>query len=267
LHAHVSNALRVCLAAQEAGFDLAGATVRAGGEAVTPAKVEAMERAGVRCIPGYGTVETGSLGLGCGRPAAAGEVHLLADAVALIDHPYAVAGAGGTVPTFHLTTLLDTAPKLMLNCQTDDYGIVEQRACGCEFEACGYTTHLRDIRSYSKLTGEGVTLIGNEMLRVLEEVLPAQFGGSPLDYQLAEEEDAQGFTRVYLVISPRVSIPSEAAVVAAVLNGLGGSSPMADAARAVWQQSGTLQIRRGEPVLTARGKLLPLHIQRRARSS
>jgi hypothetical protein len=37
---------------------------------------------------------------------------------------------------------------------------------------------------------------------------------------------------------------------------------MAATARTVWQQAQTLQIERREPIVTARSKLLPLHIQR-----
>jgi hypothetical protein len=107
-----------------------------------------------------------------------------------------------------------------------------------------------------------VTLIGNDMLRILEEILPARFGGSPLDYQLTEQEDARGLTRLYLVISPRIEIADEQQVIETVLNTLSESSPMGDAARGVWQQAGTLQIKRMEPMLTNRGKLLPLHIER-----
>ncbi len=41
----------------------------------------------------------------------------------------------------------------------------------------------------------------------------ARFSGTPLDYQLREEEDESGFTRLNLLVSPRVLIPNEAAVV------------------------------------------------------
>jgi hypothetical protein len=263
----VSRAVRVCIAAQEAGLDLTGATMRTAGEPTTPAKVEAMRRVGVRYIPGYAMTEAGSMARGCAKPTAIDDVHLLKDAFALITYPYRVEAIGVTVPAFNVTTLLDTAPKLMLNTQIDDYGIVEERTCGCELETYGYTTHLREIRSYSKLVGEGVTLIGNEMLRILEEVLPARFGGSSLDYQLMEQEDERGFTRLYLIISPRVAIADEQAVIEALHNALRESSPMADAARTVWQQAQTLQIKRMEPVWTASGKLLPLNIQRHSQNS
>jgi hypothetical protein len=102
------------------------------------------------------------------------------------------------------------------------------------------------------------------MQRILEEVLPARFGGNPLDYQLLEEDDAQGQTRLYLLVHPRVALADEQAVVACVLDGLSRSSPMADAARLTWQNAGTIQVRRAEPIWTARGKLLPLHVARRA---
>jgi len=92
-----------------------------------------------------------------------------------------VPGSDITVDAFHFTTLLPTARKLLLNVESDDYGVVETRSCGGPLESYGYTEHLRQIRSFRKLTGEGVTLVGSEMLRILEEVLPARFGGSPLD--------------------------------------------------------------------------------------
>jgi hypothetical protein len=259
----VSCAVRACIAAQEAGIDLTGATFNVTSEPPTPAKVRQIRNAGARHLPTYAMVEANRIASGCATSDDANDVHLFKDAFALFAHPYLVEGMGVTVPAFNLTTLLSSAPKLMLNVQMDDYGIVEERHCGCELESYGYTTHLREIRSYSKLTGEGVTLIGNEILRVLEETLPARFGGSPLDYQLMEQEDEQGFTRLYLVVSPRLQIADESQVIEVMLQALSASSSMADAARSVWQKSQTLQIKRIEPIRTARGKLLPLHTLRR----
>jgi hypothetical protein len=217
----------------------------------------------VRCVPGYGSMEAGGLGLGCARPVDAGEVHLEADAFALITHPHPVGNTGQTVPAFNWTTLHPAVPKVMLNFQSDDFGVVDERPCGCALESFGYTTHLREIRSYSKLTGEGVTLIGNEMARILEEVLPARFGGGPLDYQLLEEEDAQGLTRLCLLVNPAIALPDDADLAAAVLDALSQSSPMGDAARAVWEPARSLKIRREAPIVTGPGKLLPLHVRER----
>ena len=103
------------------------------------------------------------------------------------------------------------------------------------------------------------------MIEILERVLPARFGGSPLDYQLMEEEDDRGFTRLTLIVSPRVEIPSETAVVDAVMDELHKSSLMADSARGIWAQAGTMRVKRMEPVWTGRGKLMPLYLVRRAR--
>jgi hypothetical protein len=253
-------ALRVCLAARDEGLDLTGAIFSGGGEPPTPAKLREITRAGARCFPTYAFTEVGSVGMSCARPVDENDQHFLKDTIALIQHPRQVPGWEMTVPAFHFTTLLSTAPKLMLNVESDDYGVIENRSCGCPLETYGFTEHLRDIHSFRKLTSEGVTLVGSEMVRILEEVLPARFGGSALDYQLLEEEDDQGFTRLSLVVSPKISIRDEKVVVDVVLEALGRSSVAADLARAHWSQAKTLRVKRMEPVWTARGKLMPLHI-------
>lgn len=258
----VSRALRISLAAQQAGLDLTGATFEIAGEPVTPAKVREIEQCGAHTFATYGLSESGRIGMGCVNRLDPSDCHFLHDAFALITHPHRVGEFDVEVPAFNITTLLPETGKIMLNLEVDDYGIVEERHCGCDLEQAGYTTHLREISSYQKLTGEGVTLIGSEMLHILEEVLPARFGGSPLDYQLLEQEDAKGFTRLYLVISPRIEIRDEQQVIEVVLNALRKSSAMANAARTVWQHAGIFQIMRAEPVWTQRGKYLPLRRER-----
>ncbi len=261
-----SHALRVCLAAEQAGFNFEGAILRVGGEPITTAKVNVIKRLGARIIAGYGGVDTGGIGLSCAQPAQVDEVHLIASSYALITHPFTVPNMDVTVPAFNFTNLLGSAPKVMLNFQSDDYGVVSERACGCAIEDLGYTTHLHEIRSYSKLVGESVTMIGNEMVKILEEVLPARFGGSPLDYQMMEQEDAQGFTRLVLLVHPRLELANEAELKRVVMDALRVASPAADAARVIWQGADTLQIERREPISTARGKLLPLHISKYIKS-
>jgi hypothetical protein len=147
--------------------------------------------------------------------------------------------------------------------ELDDFGIVESRSCGCPFESYGFTEHIREIRSFAKLTGEGVTLVGSEMIRILEEVMPERFGGSPLDYQLMEEEDERGFTRLNIVVSPRIGRIDERKVVETVLDAIKQGSVAGHLAGAIWHQAGTLRVKRMEPIWTARGKLTPLQVQRR----
>jgi hypothetical protein len=260
---HVSKALRVCLAARELGIDLTGAVISAGGEPPTDAKVLEIERSGARFLSGYHFTEVGPVGLTCVNPVDRNDQHLFSDHLALIQHPRTLPGFDVTVDAFYFTTLLPTAPKLLLNVESDDCGLLETRSCGCPWEELGFKEHIRHIRSFRKLTGEGVTLLGSEMERILEEVLPARFGGSPLDYQLLEEEDEQGFTRLNLVVSPRLSIEDERELLATVGAALQRSSPAGDLSRAVWQQADTLRIRRMEPIWTRRGKLVPLQFSRR----
>jgi phenylacetate-coenzyme A ligase PaaK-like adenylate-forming protein len=243
-------------------MNLAGATIRVGGEPVTAAKVAPMRRVGARVLPVYGAIETGAIGIGCTRPSEIDHVHLPSDSLALIAQPHVIPGTGETVQAFNLTSLVDASPKVMLNYQIDDHGVIEKRNCGCPLHEFGYRTSMHTIRSYSKLLSEGVTVFGSEVQRVIEDVLPARFGGSPLDYQLVEDEDARGFTRLYLAISPRVAIADEETVGRVLLEAIRASSPRSDAAGTVWERAGTLQVLRHEPSATSRGKVLPLHRRR-----
>ena len=127
------------------------------------------------------------------------------------------------------------------------------------------TRHLRDIRSFGKLVGEGVSLLTSEMEEVMERVLPSRLGGSPLDYQMEEWQDENDLTRLTLVVSPAVRLPGEAEVIDTVLGALSEVSAAADVASAIWRQGATLEVRRGEPFRTSRGKQPLLH--RRSRSS
>jgi hypothetical protein len=264
---HVSKALRVCLAAREEGLNITGLTILAGGEPPTPTKVREITKSGAKLVSSYNFAETGVAGHACVKPLDENDIHFFKDALALIQFPRQVPGLEITVDAFNFTSLLPSAPKLMLNVESDDYGVIEKRSCGCPLETYGFTEHLRHIRSFRKLTGEGVTLVGNEMVHVLEEVLPTRFGGSPLDYQLLEEEDELGFTRLNLLVSPKIRIVNEAEVIQTVLEALKNSSVAAGLARAVWSQANTFRIKRMDPIWTARGKLMPLHLVQRSGGS
>lgn len=263
LRAGTSRGVRVAIAAHEHGIDLTGVTFSGAGEPATEGKARQYERVGAHFISNYGMSEAGQPGAGCANRVGVSDYHLWKDATVIFTQPFYVENFGLTVDAFNLTTILPQAPKVMLNVQTDDFGIVEERHCGCPLEAYGLTTHLREIRSYSKLTGEGVTLIGNEMVHILEHVLPARFGGSALDYQLLEQEDAQGFTRLYLLVHPRVAIENESAVLECFNDALRKSSPAADVARFVWKNANTIQLKRAEPIWNANGKFMSLYLPRR----
>ncbi len=259
-------AVRVSLAAQEEGLDLTGAMLNLGGEPPTPAKVRAVGKSGARHIANYHCSGVGAIGFGCANPVDCNDQHFVAAHLAMIQFPRTVPGMDFEVNAFNMTSLMPTAPKILLNVEIDDYGTVEERSCGCPLGELGLTTHIRDIRSFRKLTGEGITLIGSDMEYILDTVLPERFGGSLIDYQLWEEEDEQGLTRLTLIVSPRVQLDDEQAVIDTVLQTLTTMNSGAEGARAIWAQAGSLRIKRAEPFWTSRGKLMPLHLVKQAKA-
>ncbi len=252
-----SMAVRVAVAARDHGLSLAGVTIMVGGEPITPAKVAEITRSGARWIPTYAFTEGGNIGMGCARPEGGDDIHLYRDIHAVIQAPRQIGGSSVTVPAFYFTSLAPAARKILLNAENGDYGIIESRPCGCPLEAHGFTDHLRQIRSFGLLTSEGTMVLVSDMMRVLEEVLPARFGGSPLDYQMVEEEDADGLTRLTLLVHPRIHIVDEAEVIATVVRNITGSGHHR------WTEAGTIRVKRMEPMTTARDKLIPLHLTRR----
>lgn len=255
--AAVSMSLRIALAARDEGIDLSGVTFMGAGEPPSAAKLSGIAASGAKYVPTYTFTEGGRVGMGCASPLDGTDIHFFSHRLAVIQRPQSVPGTETTVNVFCYTSLLATAPKLMLNMESDDFGILERRTCGCQLEAAGFSDHIRQVRSARKLTGEGITLIGSDLLRIMEEVLPARFGGSLLDYQLVEEEDANGFTRMNLLVSPELQIADEGEPVRILLEALGKGELRADIARSVLAAAGSIRVRREKPVANARGKLPP----------
>jgi len=253
LNTTVSGGVRVAGAAQEHGIDLSGAVFMVAGEPATAAKVQRIRASGADYFTDYGMTEIGRIAIGCARPAREGDLHLLTDVVALIPCTRLVGKSDRPVSSLHVTSFSPQSPTLLLNVEFDDEGILDVEPCGCPLETLGLRTHLRDVRSYGRLTSEGVTVTGAELIRIIEEVLPARCGGSPLDYQFAEEEDASGFTRLTLIASPHVTVSDEALrdEVLMALSRAGGATALA---RGFWQQAGTLRVRRSAPFVSERGK-------------
>lgn len=86
VRAHVSMALRVCVAALQDGLDLSGVTFMSGGEPPTPAKVRAITRTGAGWLPVYISSDVGCIGAGCARPVDGNDLHLFKDGVAVIEY-------------------------------------------------------------------------------------------------------------------------------------------------------------------------------------
>jgi hypothetical protein len=263
IHASVSRVLRIAVAAREAGIDLTGTVLRGGGEPPTPAKVSQIESSGATFRSSYAFSEVGQVGTSCLHADSPNDQHFMRDHLAMIQASRPVPGFAMEVSAFCYTSLLPTSPKLLFNVESDDYGTVDTRPCGCRWESLGFPEHIREIRSFRKLTGEGVTLVGSDMERILDEVLPARFGGSALDYQFAEEEDERGFTRLTLRVAPSVTLDDEAAAIEVVLGALEHAGAGGLSAQSTYRQAGTLRVRREAPMITNRGKLLPLDVSAR----
>lgn len=257
LAANPSAAARVCAAAQEAGLDISGSFFRMAGEPLTPAKARLLAEVGASGCCHYFLGEAGGLaGVACAEPAALGDVHVSLDRLAVTQRWQRLPD-GETVGSLYLTTVIPSTRTIVLNVGTDDFGVLEERDCGCELGALGLRLHLHTIRSFEKLTGEGATFVGEPLISLVEEVLPGRFGGSPVDYQLVERETA-GVTRVQVRVSPRVGDVSEREVVNVVLAHLASSNGAGQVMAGLWAAGNTLEVVRAEPEETSAGKVLPL---------
>ncbi|MBM3155803.1 MAG: hypothetical protein FJ004_00780 [Chloroflexi bacterium] len=258
LHCFVSSAVKVSQAAIENRLDISGSYFFVTGEPLTEAKLEQIRASGTSVTSGYFISEIDNIGLSCPGGRAIDDVHLFYDSVALIQHSRKVKNSDLEVNAFLLTCLLPSSPKILLNMESDDYGVVENVRCGCLFEELGLKVHVHSIRSFSKLTGSGVTIVGTDFVRILESVLPGKFGGAAIDYQLLEEEDS-GQTRLSLVIDPRVGNIDEKQVIDTVLEELRRSAYGGKLAAGFWSQMNTIQVKRMAP-LSSFGKIIPMHL-------
>jgi phenylacetate-coenzyme A ligase PaaK-like adenylate-forming protein len=259
---YASSGVRICLAAQDAGLDISGTFFRLGGEPFTEAKARCIEEAGCRAISHYSLSELGRVGVACAAAASRDDVHLLTDKLAVIQHETQVRGTGQSVPALVFTTLHPSCPLLMLNVATDDFAVVEERDCGCPIGEAGLRQHVREIRSYEKLNSEGMTFFGIDLYHLVEDVLPARFGGRPTDYQLQETEQ-DGLTRVNIIVDPRIGPVEEEAIISTVGRAL-RNVPDGEMMTRHWQESGTFQVVRRPPTGTSATKILPLQVLRTA---
>ena len=132
--------------------------------------------------------------------------------------------------------------------------------CGCALEKAGFTLHLHHIRSFEKLTGEGMSYYYGGLFELLETTFPCEFGGSLGDYQLVEEEDGNGQTRLTLVVHPDVGELDEVKSLARLRDVLADESRSNQFMTGVWENAGTFRVRRENPYASPRGKILPLHL-------
>jgi hypothetical protein len=255
-----SSAVRLAIVAREHGLDVSGTFFRASGEPLTAGKARAIAGAGCVARAHYAMAEIGRLGVACGRPATPDDVHVVSDKVAFLEREIPLAG-GAHVRGLVMSTLLWSAPKVMLNVELGDYAVRTPSACGCVWESIGFTDVLHTIRSYEKLTSEGMHFVGADLIALVEDVLPARFGGAPTDYQFVEGEHG-GLPTVSLLVSPRIGPVNAQDVQAAALTVLAARDAAHRMMTGVWRDAAVLHVMRREPYATSAGKILPLHVER-----
>ncbi len=261
-----SAAVRLCQTAQATGVGLEEVAFSTGGEPLTPAKAEEIQRTGAGTVNIYASSEFGIIGFGCaGENAVCDDVHLQQGTLAVIQHRRETPFGGGTVDAFLFTSVMDRPSRVLLNVESGDYGVLETRECGCELGTLGWRQHLHSIRSFDKLTGWGMTFVGTNLVHIVEAVLPARFGGASTDYQMVETEETGGRTRLDVFVSPDVGPVDDGDVVRVVLTELSRGGDTNRMMAEVWRQGGVLRVRRERPKLTEGGKQLSLHMARDAK--
>jgi hypothetical protein len=259
LWTYASSATRICQAAASAGIDIRGARFSVSGEPVTAARLGAVRQTGAEIAPRYGASDCGQIGFGCLAPEFPDEVHWLSDLHAVIQPP-----DDGSTPELprrllFMTSLRPTARSILLNASLGDQGTLMERTCGCPFEGEGWRLHVHSIRSDEKVTAAGMKFSDAELIRVLEDVLPARFGGAATHYQLVEQETSEGQSRLRLLVHPSVGPLDPGLVADTFLGAIGRGSGVERIMELAWREADVLRVERRAPMSTATGKILHLH--------
>jgi len=256
--AYASPATRVAAAAAEQGLSIEGAEFLVGGETLTDGKRDAIESTGARVFPRYSITEFGAIGHSCRQMTSGDCVHVFTDSVAVIAHRRSAPFSDAPLDSLLFTSLQLHSPNVLINVEMDDAGVPGRAGCDCSFTRLGFTTVVRDINSFGKITGHGVTLAGTEVLRILEQTLPARFGGFATDYQLVESDGADQ-ARFILHVARRVKLSSIAEVKHFFLHQLRDCYGGQIASR-LWRDADAFEVVHQDPILTGRGKILSLHL-------
>jgi hypothetical protein len=106
-----------------------------------------------------------------------------------------------------------------------------------------------------------MTFLDTDLIPVLEEVLPARFGGTSADYQLVEEEAENGQPRLRLFVHPEVGRLDPDTVAETFLTAISQGSGVERVMGLAWRDAGFLKVERRAPLVTRTGKVLHLHVE------
>jgi hypothetical protein len=185
-------------------------------------------------------------------------MHVDLTTLAVVEHDRRITGAGPKVRPLLFTTLHPSAAVLQLNVENGDHAVLERRRCGCGLGEAGLDQHIHHVRSFEKFTCLGMNYASTDLYELVENRLPARFGGSPGDYQWVEEGREGGEVLLVLRVDPDVGDLDQDAVLRELVHGLGETSRNQRFMTGVWQEAGILRVRRESPQASERGKILPL---------
>ena len=257
-----NSAVRASIAARDNGLDIAGTVFRVSGEPFTENKLRLVSELGARTFSAWAMSEaSGPIAGGCANREAVDDVHVYRNKIAILQRPRVLDDGETTVGALYLTSISTTCTKILLNLESGDYGELNRRRCGCLLEHIGFVEHVHTIRSYEKLTTGGMHFMGGDIATLVEEILPARYGGNPADYQFVEEEQ-DAVTRIGIIVSPRVGDVDPNALTATVLDFLGSRSRGDRMMATHWAHGRTIHVLRREPHCTVTGKIPPLRVLR-----
>jgi phenylacetate-coenzyme A ligase PaaK-like adenylate-forming protein len=230
-------------------MELSGTCLLVGGEALTAERRAAIREAGAYVGGIYAAIEGGTIALGCPNSAADEEedYHVRMEDFGVIAAPRRFQ----TGSPLLITCLTLSAGKILLNTELGDTAEIHEERCGCYFESLGMRRHLRAIRSTSKFTAEGMTLLKSDVNHVLEGVLPKKHGGVPGDYQLVQRRGPDGMEFLDLWVSPDVPLGENSDVVKTFLEEIGRLDMSYRIVTDVWSKAGTVRVVRSRPVRAA----------------
>lgn len=252
-----STGVRVARAALDKGLDISKTLFVSSGEALTEPKRRVIESTGAEIRITYWISEIGPIGMSCNHMTGSC-VHLFSDSVAVVSHRRKAPFSDVDVNSLLFTTLLPESAHLLINVEMDDSGIIEKTSCDCQFSRVGLRHQIREIGSFGKLTGQGMTLVGSDIVQVLEEFLPGRFGGGPGDYQLVEQ-DGESQTQLTLRVSSRATLASTEAVKEYFMKRLEACYGGRLASR-VWSHTNGFNVVQAEPISNRAGKVAVLHL-------
>ena len=254
---YTSSAVHIVQAAIEKGMDISGSVIFTGGEPLTERRYRFIESAGVKVFPRYAATETGIIGASCGNRNCPDDMHVYMDKLAVIQRLRSTVVGEHKVSTFLFTSLSPNTGKVLLNTEIGDFGKLSIKPCNCLFGDLGMNLRISEVRSYDKLTGEGMTLLGTELDNIVGEVIE-NAGWGPDDYQFWETQDGEALSKIIIAISPKIQNLDEKDFIDAILKRLKSKDIGGNIASQIWSQADTLQVVRAYPKLTKGYKMLPI---------